>query len=97
MSKHVEKLYVEVDAHFGETGIPMPSVITMPDENGNRKFEIERIIDIQPGCCPEIGVSGLVYRIRIPVGQGRTEVTKLYCQPVPEDRMRMRWAVARKV
>jgi hypothetical protein len=58
----VIKQYVAVDAHFTADGRILPRIVYWDDD---RRFEIDRILDIRPAPSLKAGGAGIRYTVRI--------------------------------
>ena len=60
--EQVQKIYVEVDAHFDRLGHLYPRAIHWKD---GRRFEIDRVLDIRKAASLKAGGAGIRYTCRI--------------------------------
>ena len=60
--EQVQKIYVEVDAHFDRLGHLYPRAIHWKD---GRRFEIDRVLDIRKAASLKAGGAGIRYTVRI--------------------------------
>ena len=56
------KVYIDVDAHFTREGVLTPTAITWED---GRRYEIDRVLDVQRCASRKAGGVGIRYTCRI--------------------------------
>ena len=70
-NRHVQRVYVKVDACFDNTGFMQPRIITWPD---GRVFAVDSVKDFRPASTVGVSLSGDCY------------TCLLYTSPSPRDR-----------
>ena len=61
-NRHVQRVYVKVDACFDNTGFMQPRIITWPD---GRVFAVDSVKDFRPASTVGVSLSGDCYTVMI--------------------------------
>lgn len=61
-NRHVQRVYVKVDACFDNTGFMHPRIITWPD---GRVFAVDSVKDFRPASTVGVSLSGDCYTVMI--------------------------------
>ena len=61
-NRHVQRVYVKVDACFDNTGFMQPHIITWPD---GRVFAVDSVKDFRPASTVGVSLSGDCYTVMI--------------------------------